>query len=455
MIESRPAQGRSARERFPLLAMLVSAGVAGAAIAAVSSLGFQIALVLGGLVCLLAFVLARRGTLLDAAFVIAGSLYLVGPAGTLVRELGLGISTLGLLVLLGAVFVVAALLTSPIASSNLYRLAPLLGLVAFGAVSIAWSHDPEYGLGKLAVWIVGALLPAYFVVVLASARGGVGWGIVLIAAVAAALALIVFGGTSSEYPGRYSLFGDNPIWIARGAFFGALVALFGPFSRTVKLVSIPFLVAAGILTVSLGPLLGLVAGVWAGWIAILLERRSRPDLDNQPGWVAIGLLSSVALVVLLADSLLGADRSVLSTAVLSDPNVIGRAVLLDTGVGLFLGAPLQGVGLGGFAAIGFLEYPHNLVVEIASELGLIGIILLAIWLVLAIRGAAGSPLLMALLVATTVFALFSGSVASNAEFWMVSALAVSGAARRREEAARDRREPERQVALAPGSAAPQ
>ena len=411
-------------EAFRTFAVLIVAAGAGAFVAMVPSIGFQLAVVIGAAISLLALVMASRGTVLDPAFVLAGGLYLIGPVGTVIRQAGLGLSTLALLAAIGAVFVTAALVTFPSAIRRLYVLAPLAALVALGFASVAWSTHPEYGLDKLAVWILAGVLPAAFIVILASARGGVQWGVVLAAALAVAAALLLFGGSSPEYPGRISLFGDNPIWMARAMFVGALVALFGNFPRIVKLMAVPILVAAGLVTVSLGPLLGLLAGAWAGWIASLLQHRGRDA--RQTGWVTMGLLSGVVLLVVLTDAVVGGERSILATMVLSDPNVIGRAVLLDTAVGLFLGAPVQGIGLGGFASLGFLEYPHNLVIEVAAELGMVGLVLLGLWAALAFRGALGSPLLVALLVATCVFALFSGSLASNAEFWMVSALAASG-----------------------------
>ena len=70
-------------------------------------------------------------------------------------------------------------------------------------------------------------------------------------------------------------------------------------------------------------------------------------------------------------------------------------------------------------------YPHNLVAEIAVELGSIGLLAMLAWFGLALRGAARSPVLVALVVATAVYSLFSGNLAGNAEFWMFSALAVA------------------------------
>ena len=63
--------------------------------------------------------------------------------------------------------------------------------------------------------------------------------------------------------------------------------------------------------------------------------------------------------------------------------------------------------------------------EIAAELGILGVLIVVPWVVFAVLGAAGSPILMALVVATGLFTLFSGSLASNVEFWLCSAFAVA------------------------------
>ncbi len=111
--------------------------------------------------------------------------------------------------------------------------------------------------------------------------------------------------------------------------------------------------------------------------------------------------------------------------VLNDPNTEARAGYLRVLGPLFLDAPLFGAGIGGFAAAGAGEYPHNLVAEVAAELGFVGVLLLLFWFGLALRGAARSPVLVTLVVSTSVFSLFSGSLASNPEFWMSTALAVA------------------------------
>jgi O-antigen ligase len=109
---------------------------------------------------------------------------------------------------------------------------------------------------------------------------------------------------------------------------------------------------------------------------------------------------------------------------LRDPNNLSRPAFLLGAAQLFVASPLIGGGFGAFAATGFDLYPHNLVAEVASELGLLGLLALAAWIVVALRASIHSAILTALFAATFVFSLVSGNIAGEAEFWFFSALAV-------------------------------
>jgi O-antigen ligase len=138
------------------------------------------------------------------------------------------------------------------------------------------------------------------------------------------------------------------------------------------------------------------------------------------GWAALALLTVLAVLLLLSGAL---DPTLARLA--NDPNTTSRATYLGASLQLFLKAPVLGVGFGGFAATGLDLYPHNLVAEVASELGSLGMLVLLVWFGMALRGAARSPILVALVIATGTFTLFSGDLAGNGEFWMFSALAVA------------------------------
>jgi len=179
----------------------------------------------------------------------------------------------------------------------------------------------------------------------------------------------------------------------------------------------PVMIVAGLTTISLGPAVGLLVGAWAG-AAETLRCTDRRDGRVAVGWIALLLLTGVALVVVLSGVL---DPLLIRVA--DDPNTSSRAIDLAATGRLFLQAPVFGVGIGGFASTGLDVYPHNMFAEVVSELGVLGALLLLAWLGLALRGAARSPVAVALVVATAVFALFSGNLAGNAEFWIFSALA--------------------------------
>jgi O-antigen ligase len=348
----------------------------------------------------------------------------VGPLGGIVRGLGFGVSTVALLVLAPVPFVIFALLQRPDSRRRLVLIAPFALLVLLAGVSLLWSPSPGPGVEKLAVLVLTGLIPAAFLLVLTRAAAEISWPLIVIAALFSAVALIALGEYSPLYPDRLSVFGDNPIWTARAAFIGAIVLLFGPFPWLARLLGVPVLVVAGVLTASLGPAVGLVFGSLAG-VVVALHQASRANRRVLPVAVGLGALFGIALVAIVADVFSGSSSSIFSRLFVNDPNVAGRASFLAVAVPMFLGAPLQGVGIGGFAASGLSAYPHNLVAEIAAELGVLGLLAYASWLALALRGALRSPLLTALVVATTLFSLFSGSIASNVEFWLFTAVAVA------------------------------
>jgi O-antigen ligase len=262
-------------------------------------------------------------------------------------------------------------------------------------------------------------VPALTVLVLRSTGREASWRLILVAALLYAVALVFLGERWEQGLLRQTLLGQNPIWAARAVLTGAIVAVLGPFPLGLKVVTTPFLVYAGAITLSLGPLVGMVLGVMAGLmvIAIGVDRR------DQRGRLAVPLLA-IAMGVVAIAVLSGALESVLAPLG-ADRNVTARSDYLEASVPMFLADPLFGRGIGGFSVSGIDLYPHNLPAEVAVELGVVGLLVLGVWGLMALRGAAGSPLLVGLVVGSGAYTLFSGSLASQSEFWMFSALAVA------------------------------
>lgn len=412
---------RALRASPPRRGILLPTATSGAVamVAVLPTLAVQLAVVLGAGVVTASMMMARAGRVLNPAWLIVAWLYLLGPLGSLLSRAGIGLSAAALVLMAPLPFVVAAVLTRPPSLKRLMLFAPLGFLMVLAALSLWWSLDPSYGNSKLTLWVQTGLLPAACILVLAAGSTGTNWKLIAAAAFLFSLDLILFGAATPLNPGRATIFDANPIWEARAAFIGGLVALFGPFRWSAKLAMAPVMVVAGLTTVSLGPALGLVVGAWAG-AAEALRCADRHDHRVSVGWATLLLLTGVALVIALSGAL-----DPMLAPVVNDPNITSRASYLAASGRLFLQAPLFGAGFGSFAATGLDFYPHNIFAEVASELGALGILFLLAWLGLALRGAARSPIMVALVVATTAFALFSGSLVGNAEFWMFSTLAVT------------------------------
>lgn len=111
--------------------------------------------------------------------------------------------------------------------------------------------------------------------------------------------------------------------------------------------------------------------------------------------------------------------------VLSNPG--GRNVLLEQGWAQFISHPIFGAGLGAFVGHGPYPYPHNIELEVAGELGLVGVAILLLplvvgWVRLAAVGlmtasqAIASALVLVLMYA--VVANLSGDLASQRGLWV-------------------------------------
>src|SRR5205823_13352457 len=192
-------------------------------------------------------------------------------------------------------------------------------------------------------------------------------------------------GLQDALPGRFALeAASGPSSLARGAAAGLLLAIFlllasaVAWKRALALAAIPVLGVAFIGAGSRGPVVGLVVGVVVLFALMLGDRRSRRRL----------VLLGVALIVsaVIVPQLVPGQNVSRSLSVLVGGNQdSGGADVSNGRVQLWHAAwqdlgnhPLKGIGTGSFDAIHPIEiYPHNLFLEAASELGLIGLVLIA------------------------------------------------------------------------------
>jgi len=255
-----------------------------------------------------------------------------------------------------------------------------------------------------------------------------------VAAVVFALAALFINGPGDQ--GRYSAFGGGPNVFVRIEILGVIsaVALYMTTRRILPLLVIPLFLLAAVLS---GSRAGLLAGVAVGAVASLKIR----------GRLRTGAVAAGAAVLVIATATVWAfappaftnlfqERFVEQTVqqhYLSDRTDIWAAAWR-----LAVEHPLGGAGLDGFYGyIGVnqgVEYPHNSVLGVAAEGGLIGIGLLTTAIVLwtrTVRGGGERPQLTGLAVSAAVFvalsSLFSGDYYDARLAWLFAAMAAAAA----------------------------
>ena len=179
-------------------------------------------------------------------------------------------------------------------------------------------------------------------------------------------------------PGRFSPTESvNPIFLARSLGLSALCGLFllaatdRRMAKIFILAAIVFMIPPMVWTKSRGPLLGL-------FLIGLLYYFFQPNVRLWKKLTAIGFGITAGIYVIIRFATGIASRLTIET-VAEEGSTIFRLLSWLQATQDFFSSPLTGIGTGSF----FLEtpwapilYPHNLVLEFASENGIIGLILI-------------------------------------------------------------------------------
>jgi O-antigen ligase len=316
----------------------------------------------------------------------------------------------------------------------------LVATVLFFLFQIAsglWAPQASrVGPQTLDLVLLGVLTVAFYVYAIGDPAAVVRTTFLLffVAAVIFALAALFINGPGEQ--GRYSAFGGGPNVFVRIEILGVIsaVALYLITHRILPLLVIPLFLLAAVLS---GSRAGLLAGVAVGLAALWKIRgRLRTGPVVAAGCVLVLAVATVWAFAPPAFTNLFQERFVEQTVqqrYLSDRTDIWAAAWR-----LAVEHPLAGAGLDGFyGLIGVnqaVEYPHNYVLGVAAEGGLIGIGLLTLAVVLwtrTVRGGGVRPQLTGLAVAAAVFvalsSLFSGDYYDARLAWLFAALAAAAA----------------------------
>jgi O-antigen ligase len=353
---------------------------------------------------------------------------------------------------LAVVFVVIRRIDAPpLAVTFSVPLVATVALTAWMAFRLAASAAPEYGLEKLQLFIAGNL--AFMV-------GGlmVGWRprhlrllVILVFAVSLAGGAVVSykfltGAAETVLPDRFSISeAENPISLGRDSASGLLIGIYllltvrSNLMRSLVMAAIPVLVIALVASGSRGPVAGAVGGLGVLAAFAVTSRSARRRLLG----VAGAALGSIFIVPLIVPSAAVSRSLEIFSASGGGLSSNGRTGLWGQAVEAFTHNTFFGIGTGGFSAIQVAElYPHNLFLESAAELGVVGLGLVVALVVTATgQGLRAwrsttdpqerllAALVLALLATTFVNSLFSGALPDNRVAWLWAGATTGLAAR--------------------------
>jgi O-antigen ligase len=242
--------------------------------------------------------------------------------------------------------------------------------------------------------------------------------------------------------GRYAAFGGGPNVFVRIQILAliAVVALVAGGARPRLLWSVPLFVVAAVLSGSRG---GLLAGFVVG-VAVVLRGGWRTRRFALAGILLAATGTAVAYYALPPAHDLIKSRFLDQTA--GQGYLSERPEIFSGALSLFRHQPITGAGLDGFyaligSAVG-IEYPHNYLLAVAAEGGMVGLVLLGLtgvlWTVRVRSSRPWGPEISAMVVSAAFIAIasmFSGDYYDARTAWICAAVAAAATTGRRRQAA--------------------
>ena len=301
------------------------------------------------------------------------------------------------------------------------------------AVSLTWTPAPAYGGEKVTKYLTVTMLaigaPFFLFERLDDLRRFFMWIVV----VAVPVALLAVTHPSDE-TGRFA--GDNTIGTSRLLCTAALILLLTAVGRSQRRLP-PAALAAVFIAIaaavgSRGPILAFaltLALTLAVWL-LRVPRKIAPVLAVAA--VSLAVVPFVSLPAASGERLSSAARDPLAAFREDD-----RYFVVKDAFQIIETHPIRGGGAGAFSTVNDAKWPHNLFLELWSELGLVAVVAVAAAILIALVGlfrlawrlpAGGREQeLVYILLAVFFFHLLavqvSGSINDNRDFWGMLAIA--------------------------------
>ncbi len=303
----------------------------------------------------------------------------------------------------------------------------VIGLGLLLVVRLPGSLDAGYGMQKAKYYLANNMV-CFLGPVLATAVWGTrGLHRLLIGMFGGGLCLAIYFWLSAAYTelpfNTYAMLDFNPIGLSRMVGMSLLLAVcakFLPLAVPARLALV--LAAGGAMAIfdARGPVLALVlAMLWAGLV--------RPG--RKTGWLPLWALAALLVLLVLISTLYWVPLDLFSF------DDTGRLQFYRAALDTFIQNPVSGAGTGSFTALApvpGVAYPHNLFLELAAELGIVGLVL-SLVLVFAPLGrlvfsrlrAGDAPLAGALVIYCLVNAMVSGDINGNFPLWLAAGVTAS------------------------------
>ncbi|MEK7072911.1 MAG: O-antigen ligase family protein [Patescibacteria group bacterium] len=337
---------------------------------------------------------------------------------------------------------------------DLKRLQPWLWpcglLLVAGVIGVAVAPDLRAALGLFRAYLIEPLL--FFGVLISvtdeTVRRNVGRGLALSGAIVAAAALLQFlvapqtlwEGTRATafypFPNAIGLFLGPIVVLAAGMALASTPSVL-PLRKGEKLVlfSAAFLMFAAIVTAQSE---GAIVGVAAGVVVLgLLHAKTRRAT------IVTAVVAAVLIMIIPATRNLAAEK-----LLLRDWSGTVRRITWGETIEMLKDRPLTGAGLAGYpivmrayhkaTAIEIFQYPHQIVLNIWSELGLLGLVAFG-WILITFFRLAGrdesrpyGQIAIAAMIALLVHGLVDVPYFKNDLaflFWIIVALGTAGSPR--------------------------
>jgi O-antigen ligase len=360
------------------------------------------------------------------------------PKGGTTFLLGAWVGLAVLLILMRRQDTVApwALFTVPVAMAVL-----LLGMML---LRLGPSLDPSYGSTKLQLYVADNLIfmvGAIFVgAETASRRLFLKITLTVMAAGALYLLFKLLTGAAEQFSGRFSIsVQEGPIYLGRDSATGVLIATWLILAsrgrtRLLAALALPLMIISLIAAGSRGPVVAFAVGFGVMLAFAARTRRARRRIGAVVGLL---LLAAVLVPLLLPGSAIGRSLSTIIGSA-SGLSSNGRSAIWAQAWTEFSRHLAFGIGTGGYGGIDPINaYPHNILLEVGVELGVIGLVALVVMigsmlrrLVAVWRWTPGdisleASLYIGLFVMALVNAFFSGAIQDNRDIWIWGGIGVA------------------------------